>query len=151
MKVKEIMTASVIVVKVDQTLEQAARLMLDNNIGGIPVVDDRGKVLGIVTESDFSAKEHAIPFSRIYAPQLFGEWMSKEGIEKAYEAARKITVDKIMSAPVVTISPEDTVTEAVRKMLEHRIHRLLVTQHDVPAGIVSRHDLLKLVVSEIGG
>ncbi len=151
MKVKEIMTASVIVVKVDQTLEQAARLMLDNNIGGIPVVDDRGKVLGIVTESDFSAKEHAIPFSRIYAPQLFGEWMSKEGIEKAYEAARNITVDKIMSAPVVTISPEDTVAEAVRKMLEHRIHRLLVTQHDVPEGIISRHDLLKLVVSEIGG
>lgn len=89
MKVKEIMTAPVIVVKVDQTLEQAARLMLDNNIGGIPVVDDRGKVLGIVTESDFSAKEHAIPFSRIYAPQLFGEWMSKEGIEKAYAAALK--------------------------------------------------------------
>ena len=150
MKVKEIMTAPVTVVKGDQTLEQAARLMLDNSIGGVPIVDDEGKVVGIVTESDFSAKEHAIPFSRIYAPQLFGEWMSKEGIEKAYEAARKITVDKIMSAPVVTISPEDTVAEAERKMLEHRIHRVVVVEDDVPVGIVSRHDFLKLAVSEIG-
>ena len=149
MKVKEIMTAPVITVKADQTLEQAAQLMLDKHVGGIPVVDHEGKVKGMVTESDYSAKEHGIPFSRIYAPQLFGKWMSKEGIEKAYEAARNITVDKIMTAPVITISPEDTLAEAVRKMLERRIHRVVVAEDGVPVGIVSRHDLLKLVVSHI--
>lgn len=149
MKVKDIMTAPVVTVKAEQTLEEAAQLMLDKHVGGIPVVDDEGKVIGMVTESDYSAKEHAIPFSRIYAPQLFGEWMSKEGIEKAYEAARNITVDKIMTAPVITISPEDTLAEAVRKMLERRIHRVVVAEDGVPVGIVSRHDLLKLVVSHI--
>jgi CBS domain-containing protein len=149
MKVKEIMTAPVVTVKAEQTLEEAAQLMLDKHVGGIPVVDDEGKVIGMVTESDYSAKEHAIPFSRIYAPQLFGEWMSKEGIEKAYEAARNITVDKIMTSPVITISPEDTLAEAVRKMLERRIHRVVAAEDGVPVGIVSRHDLLKLVVSHI--
>ena len=146
MKVSEIMSSPVKTVKGDLTLEQAAQVMLDNNIGGVPVVDDGGKLVGIVTESDFSAKEHAIPFSRVYAPQLFGEWMSKEGVEKAYEAARSITVDKIMSAPVITVGKEDTVAEAVRKMLEHRIHRVVVSEDGMPVGIVSRHDLLKLVV-----
>jgi len=149
MKVKDIMTVPVVTVKAEQTLEEAAQLMLDKHVGGIPVVDDEGKVIGMVTESDYSAKEHAIPFSRIYAPQLFGEWMSKEGIEKAYEAARNITVDKIMTSPVITISPEDTLAEAVRKMLERRIHRVVVAEDGVPVGIVSRHDLLKLVVSHI--
>ena len=149
MKVKDIMTVPVVTVKAEQTLEEAAQLMLDKHVGGIPVVDDEGKVIGMVTESDYSAKEHAIPFSRIYAPQLFGEWMSEEGIEKAYEAARNITVDKIMTAPVITISPEDTLAEAVRKMLERRIHRVVVAEDGVPVGIVSRHDLLKLVVSHI--
>jgi CBS domain-containing protein len=148
MKVSEIMSSPVMTVKGDQTLEQAAQLMLDNNIGGVPVVDDDGKLIGIVTESDFSAKEHAIPFSRIYAPQLFGKWMSKEGVEKAYESARKITVDKIMSVPVITITKEDTVAEAVRIMLDKRIHRVLVTEQDFPIGILSRHDLLKLVVRD---
>ena len=149
MKVKDIMTAPVVTVKAEQTLEEAAQLMLDKHVGGIPVVDDEGKVIGMVTESDYSAKEHAIPFSRIYAPQLFGEWMSKEGIEKAYEAARNITVNKIMTSPVITISPEDTLAEAVRRMLERRIHRVVVAEDGVPVGIVSRHDLLKLVVSHI--
>jgi len=121
-------------------------MMLYNNIGGVPVVGDDGKLIGIVTETDFSAKEHAIPFSRVYAPQLFGEWMSKEGVDKAYEAASKITVDKIMSAPVVTVGKEDTVAEAVRRMLECHVHRVVVSEDGMPVGIVSRHDLLKLVV-----
>ena len=149
MKVSEIMTSPVKCLKEDQTLEQAAQMMLDNSIGGVPIVDGDGKLVGMVTESDFSAKEHAIPFSRVYAPQLFGEWMSKEGVEKAYKSARSITVDKIMTSPVVTIKEDDTVAEAVRRMLKHRIHRVVVAVDGVPIGIVSRHDLLKLVAREI--
>ena len=149
MKVSEIMSSPVLTIKGDETLEQAAKMMLENAKGGLPVLDDGGELIGIVTESDFSAKEHAIPFSRVYAPQLFGEWMSKEGVEKAYKAARNITVDKIMSAPVVTIGPESTVADAVKKMLEHHIHRVVVEDDGSVVGIVSRHDLLKLVVREV--
>ena len=150
MKVKEVMSKPAFVVGADTTLEVVAKMMLDNSIGGLPVVDDDGKVIGIVTESDFSAKEHAIPFSRIYAPQLFGEWMSKEGIEKAYQAARSITVDKVMTKSVVTVREDDNMAVAVNKMLEHRVHRLpVVDENNVPIGVVSRRDLLKLVVNKI--
>jgi len=151
MKVGEIMTEPVIVVTQDRTLEEAAQKMLNSHIGGLPVVNDEGKIVGMVTESDFSAKEHAIPFSRIYAPQLFGEWMSKEGVEKAYEAARSVTVKEIMSSPVETITEDDTVAEAVRKMLDHRVHRIPVVRDGVPVGMVSRHDLLKMVVQKFPG
>lgn len=146
MKVSEIMSSPVTTVKTDCTLEEAAHVMLDNNIGGLPIVDDNGKLVGIITESDFSAKEHTIPFSRVYAPKLFGEWMTKEGVEKAYEAARNITVDKVMSSPVVHIGKDDNVADVVRAMLEKRVHRVLVTEDDIPVGIISRRDLLKLVV-----
>ena len=150
MKVKEVMSRPGFLVVVDTTLEVVAKMMRDNSIGGLPVVDDDGKVIGIVTESDFSAKEHAIPFSRIYAPQLFGEWMSKEGIEKAYQAARSITVDKVMTKSVVTVREDDNMAVAVNKMLEHRVHRLpVVDENNVPIGVVSRRDLLKLVVNKI--
>ena len=151
MKVNEIMTEPVIVVTLDRTLEEVAQKMLHNHIGGLPVVDEEGKIVGMVTESDFSAKEHAIPFSRNYAPQLFGEWMSKEGVEKAYKAARSIEVKEIMSSPVVTVTEDDTVAEAVRKMLEHHIHRVPVVRDNVPVAMVSRHDLLKLVVQKFQG
>ena len=151
MKVSDIMTEPAIVVTQDRTLEEVAEKMLNSHIGGLPVVDDDGKIVGIVTESDFSAKEHAIPFSRNYAPQLFGEWMPKEDVEKAYKAARSIQVKDIMSKPVVTVTGDDTVAEAVRKMLDNHVHRVPVVSDDVPVGMVSRYDLLKLVVQKFQG
>lgn len=151
MKVSEIMTEPVLVIEEDRTLEEVAQKMLDSKVGGLPVVDNDGNIVGIVTESDFSAKEHAIPFSRQYAPQLFGEWMSKEGVDKAYEAARSILVKEIMSSPAVTIEEDETVAEAVRKMLENSVHRLPVVRDGLPIGMVSRHDLLKLVVQKFEG
>ncbi len=151
MKVGEIMTEPVITVSKDRTLEEVAHIMLKSKVGGLPVVDNEGKIVGLVTESDFSAKEHAIPFSRNYAPQLFGEWMSKEGINKAYEAARSIEVQEVMSKPAITIGEDDTVAEAVRRMLERRVHRLPVVRDGIPIGIVSRHDLLKMVVQKFQG
>lgn len=151
MKVREIMTEPVLTVTKDRTLEEVAHKMLNNRVGGLPVVDDDGKIVGMVTESDFSAKEHAIPFSRNYSPQLFGEWMSKENVEKAYEAARSIQVKEIMTKPAITILEDDTVAEAVRRMLERRVHRLPVVRDGVPVGIISRHDLLKMVVQKFEG
>ena len=149
MKVSEIMSSPVTTVNTDCTLEEAARVMLDNNIGGLPVLDGEGKLAGIITESDFSAKEHAIPFSRVYAPQLFGKWMSKEGVEKAYGEARSVTVDKIMSSPVITLDKDKNVADAVRAMLEKRVHRIVIAEDGVPVGILSRRDLLKLVVKDL--
>lgn len=151
MKVSEIMTEPAITITQDRSLEEVAHKMLNSKVGGLPVVDDDGKIVGMVTESDFSAKEHAIPFSRNYAPQLFGEWMSKEGVNKAYEAARSIVVKEIMSSPAVTIQEDETVAEAVRKMLEKRVHRLPVVRDGIPVGMISRHDLLKMVVQKFEG
>ncbi|MEQ9618322.1 MAG: CBS domain-containing protein [Deltaproteobacteria bacterium] len=149
MKVREIMTEPVIVINEDETLEEAAGLMLDKNIGGLPVVDGDGTLVGIITESDFAAKEHAIPFSRIYAPRLFGKWMSKEGVEKAYEAARRIKVKQIMTTAVVTVEEDDLLAEAINKMLDHHVHRVPVVRDGSPIGMISRHDLLKLIVNRI--
>jgi CBS domain-containing protein len=149
MKAKDIMRRPAIVINEDRTLEDAAMVMLEEDVGGLPVVDSSGKLVGIITESDFSAKEHGIPFSRIYAPQLFGEWMSKEGVEKAYLAARSNIVKKIMTKSVVTASEEDSLEEVITKMLENRVHRIPVIREGVPVGMISRHDLLKLVARHI--
>lgn len=151
MKVGEIMTEPVLTITQDRSLEEVAHKMLNSKVGGLPVVDDEGKIVGMVTESDFSAKEHAIPFSRIYAPQLFGEWMSKEGVDKAYQAARSIMVKEVMTTPAITITEDETVAEAVRRMLDHKVHRLPVVKDGVPLGMVSRHDLLKMVVQKFEG
>jgi len=142
LKVKNIMTENAITTTVDSNLEEAAKLMLDNNIGCLPVVDDKGELVGILTESDFCAKEHGIPFSRV----LFGKWMSKEGVEQAYEIARTLGVKEIMTNNVITVQDDEPISKVVSNMLENNLHRIPVLKGNKLVGIVSRRDLLKLLV-----
>ena len=148
MKVSEIMVQPVIVVREDSTLEEVARIALQYGIGCVPVVNGQGELTGIITESDFTGRERGFPFSAYRAPQVFGEWVGKEGIERIYEAARTRIAREIMTTEVVTATEDETVTDAVVRMVEHNVHRLPVLRDRVPVGIVARHDLLKLMVRD---
>lgn len=78
MKVKEIMKQPVVTVHENATLDEVAQTMLDHQVWGIPVINDRGEIGGIITEADFSVKEAGVPFTRIRVPQLFGNWVGRE-------------------------------------------------------------------------
>jgi CBS domain-containing protein len=145
MKVKEIMVQPVTVIGEDTALAEIARLLLEQRIGCVPVVDAQGRLKGIITESDFTAKERGVPFSTFRAPQLFGQWVTPRGIEKIYDAARALTAREIMSAPVITVTEDDAVETVVTLMLRHDINRIPVARDGVPVGIVARHDLLRLM------
>ncbi|MDX2031176.1 MAG: CBS domain-containing protein [Blastocatellia bacterium] len=145
MQIKEFMSHPVTVVQENTTLEEIARTLLERNIGCVPVVDAQGKVSGIITESDFAAREKGIPFSTFRAPQLFGQWMNKGTVERMYETARKMTAKEIMRHPVVTLTENQGAEEAIELLLKHDINRVPVVRDGVPVGIVSRHDLLRLM------
>src|SRR3989337_3981376 len=137
MKVREIMVRPAIVVKENSTLEEIAQIMLDNRIGCVPVVDKGGKIVGIITNSEFAAKERAFPFSTFFAPQLFGKWMSKEEIKKIYTAACTMTAKEVMSTSVITVTEEEALEEVVKKMLNYDINHVPVVRDRVPVGIVA--------------
>ncbi len=123
--------------------------MLERRIGGVPVVNGRGELRGIITESDFAAKDHGFPFalfSLYRQPQVLGQWLPPEGVERIYEAARTRTAREIMSTEVV-IAREDEPVEAVLKMmLRNEVHRVPVVRDRIPIGMVTRHDLLRMLV-----
>jgi CBS domain-containing protein len=120
--------------------------MLEHDVGGLPVVDDCGQLCGIVTESDFFAKEKGIPFSIYRFPQMFGEWMPHEHVERIYESARHRVVREIMSRDVITVTEVDTLETVLEKMLQAGLHRLPVVRDRKPVGMVTRHDLLRLMI-----
>ena len=151
MLVRQIMMTPVITVDEDCSLEEAAKIMLDNNIGGLPVVNGQGNLCGIVTESDFVAKEGSIPFSICRFPQIFGEWMPREHVERICQAACHKAVSEIMSREVITVTEADTIETVLEKMLKGRIHRLPVVRDGEPVGIVTRHDLLRLMLKHPPG
>ena len=149
MYVNKFMVKPVITVREDSTLEQTARKMLDNNIGGVPVVDGEGKLVGIITESDFAAKEKNIPFTTFSAPKVLGHWLPIEGIEGIYESARNLTAKEIMTRSVVTVDEDQTVEEAVELMLQKDINRIVFVRDFKPVGIIARRDLLRLLTGKI--
>lgn len=146
MQIREFMTQPVVTVREDTTLEEVARIMLEKYIGGVPVVNAQGKISGMLTESDFTAKEQGIPFSTFRAPQLFGHWLGGERLEQIYDAARRMTAREIMSPDVIMVTEEQSAEEAVTLLLRHDIHRIPVIRDGVPVGMVSRHDLLRLMI-----
>jgi CBS domain-containing protein len=143
------MTKPVLTVSAEASLEEVARIMLERNIGCVPVVNQREELCGIVTESDFTGKERTFPFSpmSIYGhPQVLGEWLPKQGVERIYEAARTRKVREIMTTCVATTTEDQPVEEVVRQMVNRNLHRIPVVRDNKPVGIVTRHDLLRLMV-----
>ncbi len=148
MNAADIMSRPVVTVREDTTLDEVARAMLDHRIGSVPVVDGDGRLVGIVSESDFIGKERGVPFTAFHAPSILGRWVTKEGVERIYEAARRMRARDIMSSPVETLSEETTVTDIVRRMIRHDLKRLPVVRDGRPVGMVTHHDMLRLVASE---
>jgi CBS domain-containing protein len=145
MRIRDIMSTPVVTVPERMTLADVARLMLERNIGGVPVVRADGRMCGIVTESDFSARRRPVPFSLLRLPSLFGHWL-QGAVEQTYREARSMTAAEIMSEDVVTVTEDQPVDEAVRRMCDGNVHRLPVVRHGVPVGMVTRQDLLRLML-----
>lgn len=150
MNARNLMTSPVIVVEESTTLEQAARLMLEKGIGCLPVVDSHGSLKGILTESDFAGSPRGIPFSLYKFPQVFGEYIPRSGVESMFAAARSRTVGEFMTRALVTVAPDSSVEDVMRTMQRSRHHRLPVVEEGRPIGIISRHNLLQLMVSTLG-
>jgi CBS domain-containing protein len=140
------MVKPVVVVREDTTLEEIAQMMLHRGIGCLPVVDDDGKLCGIVTDSDFIPKHYRGPFEMTGWAYLFGFAMLKDNIQSIYEQVRTMTAKEVMSYPVITVTEDDEVDVVVNKMLGHRIHHVPVVRDKVPVGMIARHDLLLLMV-----
>lgn len=134
-----------ITVPTDANLEMAARAMLDRAVGCLPVVDTDGRLVGIVTESDFTAKRGRVPFSTFEAPKLFGEWLGSAAVEKLYHVARTHAVTTIMSQPVHTVGEDDGLEQVLELMLKHRIKHIVVLREGRPVGVLARHDMLRLL------
>lgn len=140
MKAKDIMTQRVISVGPDATIYAAARLMLQNHISGLPVVDSAGTLIGIVTEGDFLRRSET--GTDRHRPRWL-EWVFGPGRAAAdYTRSHGRKVHEIMSTDPRTALEETRVDEIVSLMERYRIKRIPVTRNGRLVGIVSRANLV---------
>ena len=136
--VKDVMTSKVIWVEQDTPFAAIAGALREFRVSAFPVLDEKGQVIGVVSESDLLAKL-ALGGGEDGMPGMITGILHQHQVEKA----RAITAGDLMTSPAATVSPDDTVEQAARLMYTRRVKRLPVVDADnYLAGIVSRADLL---------
>ncbi len=137
MKVIDVMSTEVLTIGPQEPLKAAARKMVDHGVSGLPVVDESGKLLGIITEADFLARETTRdhPRARRLLDAIFAR---PEDL-----VAEADTVGEVMTERVVTITRDATLAEAARVMTTNRVKRVpVVDAEGLLQGILSRADIM---------
>ena len=145
MRAHQIMTRPVITVTPETTIAEAAEIMLQRHVSGLPVLDAAGKLLGIVSEGDFIRR------SEIGTQRKRSRWLKfilgpgKSAADFVHEHGRKVA--EIMTPEPLTISEDTPLEEIVALMEKNNVKRLPVVRGDQVVGIVSRANLVQAVAS----
>jgi CBS domain-containing protein len=145
MRVKDVMTPKVISVRVDETVVNAARLMLQQQISGLPVVDKKGQLVGIVTEGDFLRRGELGTQRR--RPKWLEFLLGPGKLAQEYVHASSKKIEDVMTPDPRTIGEDETLEAVVDMMERHRIKRVPVTRDGRLVGIVSRANLMHALAS----
>ena len=145
MRAHQIMTRPVYSVLPEATIAEAANIMLQRHISGLPVVDAAGKMVGIVSEGDLIRR------SEIGTQRKRGRWLKfllgagKAATDFVHEHGRRIS--EVMTRDPLTITEDTTLEEIVTSMETNGVKRLPVMREGELVGIVSRANLLQAVAS----
>lgn len=151
MLAREIMTKDVITTKPEAKVDEVARILLENKISGIPVVDAEDHVLGIITEKDLmiKASDLKVPFYiTLFNSIIFLENPIRFNNDiKKYAASR---VKDAMSSKVFVVEEDTPVSKVVEIMQNKTINRVPVVRNGKLVGIITRNDILKTLVKSNG-
>lgn len=147
LKVKEIMTKKLITVSPEMEIAHAAKLLLEKSINGVPVVDRKGNLVGILCQSDLIAQEKKLPLPSLFTLlDGFIPLSSMKHLEKEVQKISATTVAHAMTPNPVTVRPETSVEEVATIMVERNFHTLPVVDKGKLLGIVGKRDILKTLI-----
>ncbi len=147
--IAEIMTKDVVTVKTETTLREIAVIFDERRFGSLPVTDNSGKLIGIVTASDLIEQGRSLHIPTVIS--LF-DWVIPLGSEKSLERElHKMTaqtVGEILTTEVVTVSSTEPVSKAADVMSDNKLHALPVVDNGTLVGMVSRIDIIRNLIKK---
>jgi CBS domain-containing protein len=147
LKAKDIMSTNLLTFKKNTPVKEAAEKLAERNISGAPVVDDKGNLIGIVTDSDLIMPDVRFHFPTyielldgyIYLPS------SLERFEEEFKKAIGAKVGDVMTADVITVDENTSVEDIATLMIEKDISRFPVMSDGKLVGIVTKIDIVKAI------
>lgn len=146
--VKDVMTTQVITVTPETPLRDLAAILAENNINGVPVVDDQGRVLGVVCESDLIDQNRPLHIPTVFVIldsviPLENPWR----LQKEFKRLTATLVGDIYSKPAVVVSPEADLSKVAQLMGERKLYTIPVVEGGKLVGIVGKADLIRSIYS----
>ncbi len=141
---KDIMAKDVITVRPETSIEELARILIENRISGAPVVDDNGNLIGIVTENDLISQNKRLHIPTVF--RLFDAFIMLERPKKIEEEIKRLTattVWDICTKNVITVNEDTPLQEIATIMSEKKVHLIPVMRDKMIAGIIGKADLIK--------
>ena len=146
--VRDIMVKEVITVQKDASVEELSELLVKNKISGVPVVDDKGKLVGIATEGDLIIKDSDLHFPRYF--KLLDSIIYLESLNKFKKNLKKFLgtkVEDVMTAQIRTVGEETPISDAANMMIKYNINRVpVLDSKDELIGIITRADIVRSMI-----
>lgn len=156
MKVRDAMTKDVHTVTSQTPVGDLVALLSEHRISGCPVVDD-GRLVGIVSESDVlkNLGTHLTKQTEFVLPTPFDllEYplraaLQRQELENSIASSRSMTVERIMTARVHTVSPDEDVADVGHRMVSRGVNRMPVVEGDELVGILTRGDVMRALAAD---
>jgi CBS-domain-containing membrane protein len=144
LQARDIMTQEVITISPEASVEDLARLLEDHKIGGVPVMEEGGRLVGVVTQSDLVKRSRDLelpPALNILDLHMFIE--TPAGFKRRLEKMLGDTVREVMTPEPITITPGTPVQEIAALMDRKKVHTLPVVEQGKLVGIVGKMDLIR--------
>ncbi len=148
MTVREVMTLDPVTVTPATPVGQAAALMLERRINGLPVLDASGALVGIICQSDLIAEQKKLPLPSFFT--LLDGYIpltSLKHLEREVERIAAANVGQAMTRHPVTVGPETPLSQAAALMVDRNFHTLPVLEQGRLVGVVGKEDLLRSLFS----
>jgi len=142
----DIMTTGIITVKKDTSLKVLARILYENHINGVPVLDDDGLLIGIICESDLIRKDRKLHIPTVVA--IFDGVFYLErpnNFEKEIQRINATIVEDLYTKEVVTIDERTTIDEIATLMTQKKIYTIPVMDGNHLVGIIGKADLIRTI------
>lgn len=143
MRAADIMTLGAATIRPDASIGESAKVMLQYQVSGLPVVDDKGELVGIITEGDLLRRPEL--GTELRRPRWLEFLLGPGRLAEEYAQSHGRKVADVMVKDVVTITPETPLDEIVQLIEQHGVKRLPVVDGRKVVGIVSRANLLRVL------
>lgn len=149
LKVRDLMTTQVVTLKPDDTVKKAVIKFALDNISGAPVVDNRNHLLGILSENDvlniilnYQVRLEADNSSDVMLNYPMDSALEDEKLRSVSDEISNMAVSDIMTRTVLSTTPDTTIMEVLKAMIEMKVNRLPVIEKGVLVGVITRGDII---------